>query len=111
MRIVGERGRHYLFNVRVASPAPKRLGTRRKEEGNDMTDHRCFSCGGQGDLSPLYPDRSPDAQPIAWAHLDCIRQSAEDVSHAQGMVEAMARWRTIAAAETKQRVARNGEQA
>jgi len=76
-----------------------------------MTDHRCFSCGGQqGDLSPLYTDRSPDAQPIAWTHLDCIRQSVEDVSHAHGMVEAMARWRAIKAGETKGRVARHREE-
>jgi hypothetical protein len=40
----------------------------------------CLKCGWgdeKGALAPLYADRTPDAQPIAWAHQDCLKPEEE----------------------------------
>lgn len=38
-----------------------------------MIVQSCFVCGGYDDkLQPLYFDRAPEAQPVAWIHKACL---------------------------------------
>jgi hypothetical protein len=56
------------------------LGTAKAKEGQIMIDddRECVMCGGKEGLIPLYADKAPEAQPVAWVHTECLSRQEED---------------------------------
>jgi hypothetical protein len=44
----------------------------------DETDRECVMCGGKDSLIPLYADKAPEAQPVTWAHNECLSDEEND---------------------------------
>jgi hypothetical protein len=40
----------------------------------------CFVCGEAGNLIPLYTERAPTAQPVAYIHTECLSEWRDTTS-------------------------------